>query len=50
MLSMARFKALSRVRQRSDAPLDEEYAAGVVDEADEFNASNPANHCRRGRN
>ena len=35
MLSMARFKALSRVRQRSDAPLDEEYAAGIADEADD---------------
>jgi RNA polymerase sigma-70 factor (ECF subfamily) len=35
MLSMARFKALSRVRQRSDAPLDEDYAAGIADEADD---------------
>lgn len=35
MLSMARFKALSRVRQRSDAPLDEEHAAGIADEADD---------------
>jgi RNA polymerase sigma-70 factor (ECF subfamily) len=34
LLSIARFKALSRVRQRSDAPLDEEFAAGIVDEAD----------------
>jgi len=30
VLSMARFKALSRVRQRSDAPLDEDYAAGIA--------------------
>ena len=35
VLSMARFKALSRVRQRSDAPLDEDYAAGIADEADD---------------
>ncbi len=34
LLSIARFKALSRVRQRSESPLDEEYAAGIVDEAD----------------
>jgi RNA polymerase sigma-70 factor, ECF subfamily len=35
ILSMARFKALSRVRQRSYAPLDEDYAAGIADEADD---------------
>jgi RNA polymerase sigma-70 factor (ECF subfamily) len=35
MLSISRFKALSRVRQRSDAPLDEDYAAGIADEADD---------------
>ena len=35
MLSISRFKALSRVRQRSDAPLDEDYAEGIADEADD---------------
>jgi RNA polymerase sigma-70 factor (ECF subfamily) len=35
LLSIARFKALSQVRQRADAPLDDEYAAGLVDEADD---------------
>ncbi len=35
LLSIARFKALSHVRQRTEAPLDEEYAAGIVDEADD---------------
>ena len=34
LLSIARFKALSHVRQRSDAPYDEEAAAEIADEAD----------------
>ena len=35
LLSIARFKALSQIRQRADAPLDDDYAAGIVDEADD---------------
>ncbi|MDI9848647.1 sigma-70 family RNA polymerase sigma factor [Rhodoblastus sp. 17X3] len=35
LLSIARFKALSCVRQRRDAPYDEEAAAEIADEADD---------------
>jgi RNA polymerase sigma-70 factor, ECF subfamily len=35
LLSIARFKALSYVRQRRDAPYDEEAAAEIADEADD---------------
>jgi RNA polymerase sigma-70 factor (ECF subfamily) len=35
LLSIARFKALSFVRQRRDAPYDEEAAAEIADEADD---------------
>ena len=35
LLSIARYKALSQVRQRKEAPLDEEYAAGIADETDD---------------
>jgi RNA polymerase sigma-70 factor, ECF subfamily len=35
ILSIARFKALSIARMRQDAPLDEDYAAGLADEADD---------------
>ena len=35
LLSIARFKALSHVRQRTEAPLDEDYAAAIIDEADD---------------
>lgn len=35
LLSIARFKALSHVRQRRDAPYDEEAAAEIADEADD---------------
>jgi RNA polymerase sigma-70 factor (ECF subfamily) len=35
LLSIARFKALSALRRRSDAPLDEEAAEAVEDEADD---------------
>jgi RNA polymerase sigma-70 factor, ECF subfamily len=35
LLSIARFKALSHVRRRAEAPLDDEYAAGIIDEADD---------------
>ena len=35
ILSIARFKALSIARQRQDAALDEDYAAGLTDEADD---------------
>ncbi len=34
MLSIARFKALSFVRKRQDAPLDEDYAESIADDAD----------------
>lgn len=34
LLSIGRYKALSHVRQRKEAPLDEDYAAGIADEAD----------------
>jgi len=35
LLSIARFQSLSQIRQRADAPLDDDYAAGIVDEADD---------------
>ena len=35
LLSIARFKALSHVRQRGEAPYDEEAAAEIADEADD---------------
>jgi RNA polymerase sigma-70 factor (ECF subfamily) len=35
LLSIARFKALSLVRQRKDAPLNDDYAAGLADESDD---------------
>lgn len=35
LLSIARFKALSSVRRRKDAPLDDDYAEAIVDEADD---------------
>lgn len=35
LLSIARFKALSQTRKRTEAPLDEDYAAGIVDEGDD---------------
>jgi RNA polymerase sigma-70 factor, ECF subfamily len=35
LLSIARFKALSQVRKRTETSLDEEYAASIVDEADD---------------
>jgi RNA polymerase sigma-70 factor, ECF subfamily len=35
LLSIARFKALSHARQRGDAPLDEQAAAEIADEADD---------------
>jgi RNA polymerase sigma-70 factor (ECF subfamily) len=35
ILSIARFKALSIARARSEAALDEDYAAGLADEADD---------------
>ncbi|MBB4197832.1 RNA polymerase sigma-70 factor (ECF subfamily) [Rhodoblastus sphagnicola] len=35
ILSIARFKALSIARTRREAALDEDYAAGLVDEADD---------------
>jgi RNA polymerase sigma-70 factor (ECF subfamily) len=35
LLSIARFKALSAVRQRKEAPLDEDFAAAIPDEADD---------------
>ncbi len=35
LLSIARFKALSQVRKRTEAALDEDYAAGIADEADD---------------
>lgn len=35
LLSIARFKALTQVRRRSDAPYDEEAAAEIPDEADD---------------
>ena len=35
LLSIARFKALSALRKRSDAELDEETAEAIVDEADD---------------
>jgi RNA polymerase sigma-70 factor (ECF subfamily) len=35
ILSIARFKALSLARARRDAPLDEDHAAGLADEADD---------------
>jgi RNA polymerase sigma-70 factor, ECF subfamily len=35
ILSIARFKALSHVRQRGETPYDEEAAANIVDEADD---------------
>ena len=35
LLSIARFKALSHVRQRKEDSLDEDYAASLVDQADD---------------
>ncbi|MCW2275763.1 RNA polymerase sigma-70 factor (ECF subfamily) [Rhodoblastus acidophilus] len=35
ILSIARFKALSIARMRKDAPLDDDFAAGLADEADD---------------
>ncbi|HEY1736055.1 MAG TPA: sigma-70 family RNA polymerase sigma factor, partial [Methylovirgula sp.] len=35
LLSIARFKALSYVRKRTESSLDEDYAAGIADEADD---------------
>ncbi|HUO55330.1 MAG TPA: sigma-70 family RNA polymerase sigma factor [Rhodoblastus sp.] len=35
LLSIARFKALSKARQRGEAPYDEEAAAEIADEADD---------------
>jgi len=34
LLGIARFKALSQVRKRTEAELDEDYAASIADEAD----------------
>jgi RNA polymerase sigma-70 factor (ECF subfamily) len=34
LLSIARFKALSALRKRREAPLDEEYAESIADDAD----------------
>ncbi len=39
LLSIARFKALSHARRRADAPLDDDYAAGLADEADDPEAT-----------
>jgi RNA polymerase sigma-70 factor, ECF subfamily len=35
LLSIARFKALSQVRKRTESALDDDYAAGIKDEADD---------------